>query len=426
MKRLFSFSLLLNVALLCIYWGRGLGHDSIRRLPRSVVGQPAAQGLQHVARNRTSVNEPPIFWRQVQSSDPSRFAANLRSIGCPEETIRDIVVLQICRHYRGRILDLESESARNWDYTHERKDRKQFYSQRSDLRDEMITSIESVFGQNWTSVAFSVLGWPDRDDGMSFLTVENRRQLRELERKYRDEIDELESKQISGTLSLEGQARLLELRRNQESELAAILSQQQLEEYQYYRSDAATYVRDSLPPAKSEAEFRMMVQVAEDFGPGAWRNPREGAPDNPDEYLREFQKQKAALQERLKVVLGEDRIAEQEQEEKARAEEEERQRKRQTEEHERAEFASMAEEAGVPAPDFARFFERLKQSEEELRPKFEELEKTVTGTPLEKHEKLMAAAKIELDKIAGETLGANAPAMVQKLMEKIDREDRPH
>ncbi len=425
MKRLLHFSLLLNVALLCLYWGRSRGHDPIQRLPRSVVGQPAAYASQRVARTRASANERPTPWRQIEASDPGRFAANLRGIGCPEQTIRDIIVLQICRHYRGRVLELETESARNWDYTHERKDRKRFYSQRSDMRDQMITAIESQFGQRWTSVAFSVLGWPDRDDGMSSLTFESRRQIRELESKYRDEVEDLESKQLAGTLDSEGRARLRELRRKQEAELAAILSPDQFEQSRYCRSDAASYVRESLPPAKSEAEFRAMVQVAEEFGPGAWRNPRQGDPDDPDEYVREFQKQKAALRERLKVVLGEDRIAEQEQEDKARVEEEERQRKQQTEEHERAEFASMAEEAGVPAPDFARFFEKLKQSEEELRPKFEELEKTVTGTPLEKHEKLMAAAKIELDKIAGETLGANAPAMVQKLMEKIDREDRP-
>jgi hypothetical protein len=425
MRRFLQLSLLLNVALLCVYWGRGGGHEQIGRQPRSTVGMPIATGLKRAHNGTTSIQQPSSSWQQIYPSDPARFVSNLRAIGCPEQTIRDIVVLQICRDYRKRILALEAESARNWDYRREHTDSKELDLRRRDLRDEMITGVESLFGKQWTSVSGSLLGWPNRDDGMGFLSMENRGQLRELDRKYRNQIDELERKQLTGTFDPESRARLMELRLARQADLASMLSPQQLEEYQLYRSDAAVYVRDSLPSAKSEAEFRTMVRVAEEFGPGAWSGPREGPADSPDDSVREFQKQKAAFQERLKQVLGEDRIAEQEQEEQARAEEEERERKQQREEHERAEFASLADEAGVPPADFARFFDKLKRSEDELRPKFEELENSLTGTPEEKYEKMKAAVRGELEKIAGDTLGANAAAMVDKLMQKID-EDKPH
>jgi len=275
------------------------------------------------------------------------------------------------------------------------------------------------------SIAGSIMGWFDRSDGMDFLTVENRKQLRDLDGRCYEEIDDLQQKQARGALDAEGRARLHELYQQKRAELAAMLSPTQLSEYLYYRSDAADYVRNNLPPAKTEVEFRTMVRVAEEFGPGAWSNPREGPADSSDEYVRQFQEQKADLQKRLTEVLGEDRIAEQAAEEKARSEEEEQNRQAHQDQREREEFASMAEEAGVPPADFGRFIDRLKEREKELRPKFEEFEKSLTGTPLEKHEQMMAAVKVELDKIAADTLGANGPAMVQKLMEKIDREDRP-
>ena len=35
-------------------------------------------------------------WAQLESSDYVSYVANLRRIGCPEQTIRDIIVADIC------------------------------------------------------------------------------------------------------------------------------------------------------------------------------------------------------------------------------------------------------------------------------------------------------------------------------------------
>ena len=37
----------------------------------------------------------PFYWRQIESADYRIYIANLRAIGCPEQTIRDIITADV-------------------------------------------------------------------------------------------------------------------------------------------------------------------------------------------------------------------------------------------------------------------------------------------------------------------------------------------
>jgi hypothetical protein len=46
---------------------------------------------------------PAMFdWRMVESEDYKKYIANLRSIGCPEETIRDIIIADVNKLYESK------------------------------------------------------------------------------------------------------------------------------------------------------------------------------------------------------------------------------------------------------------------------------------------------------------------------------------
>jgi hypothetical protein len=52
----------------------------------------------------TPTNPIPTFtWAEVEAADYRQYVANLKAIGCPEETIRDIVVADIAGHYAPRV-----------------------------------------------------------------------------------------------------------------------------------------------------------------------------------------------------------------------------------------------------------------------------------------------------------------------------------
>src|SRR5437899_3128213 len=50
---------------------------------------PTRAGTSNIARLH-GTPAPPFDWRQVESEDYRQYVANLRALGCPEQTVRDI------------------------------------------------------------------------------------------------------------------------------------------------------------------------------------------------------------------------------------------------------------------------------------------------------------------------------------------------
>jgi hypothetical protein len=85
---------------------------------------------------------------------------------------------------------------------------------------------------------------------------------------------------------------------------------------------------------------------------------------------------------------------------------------------ERARLAQVGSSLGIAAEDTGRFFDRIKQQQQILGQKFEEMHKSLTGSPEEKQKQMRAAIQEELNKVAIETLGDKGPALVQKMIER--------
>jgi hypothetical protein len=82
---------------------------------------------------------------------------------------------------------------------------------------------------------------------------------------------------------------------------------------------------------------------------------------------------------------------------------------------ERARVAEIGVSVGISAEDAGRFFDRVRQQQKVLGQRFEEMEKSLTGSPEEKHRQMRAAVEKELNKLAIETLGDKGPALVKKM-----------
>jgi hypothetical protein len=421
MRRYLELSLLLNLLLLVAVGWRSAHQAPMNRPPRSEVGEPAGKLSQRSARFRAAASQPATPWGAIEAADPQRFIANLRAIGCPEQTIRDIVALRICRACRDRLVELEAASARSWDYTRNLKSRewKERSQQQRELRNEMLYTLESSLGQSWREMSSSLLGWPQQGrDPTEFLDVEKRRQLRELDLRYERAKSALEDKGWTGELDAEGAARLRGLERQKQADLAAILSPQELEDYLYRRSPASSYVRKNLPEAKSESEFQAMVRVAQEFemarDPASARQQIGLGNGDPDVAKADAERE-AAFNQRLKEVLGETRIAEQQAQEQQRLAAEKKRQDAEDEQRARARFTETAASVGVAEADAQRLLDRLKELEPILKPRFEAMEKSLTGTEAEKRQQRDTFVKAEIGKIAVEIVGEKGTALVEKL-----------
>jgi len=429
MKRALAISVLLNIALL-LSAARQDAHDRIpSRIPRLEIrasiphSDRGAFGL-----STRTASDPSTPWSGIESADPASLIANLRRLGCPEQTIRDIVVLRLGRTYRNELLRTEAEAARSWDYTRARKDWPERLRCQSELRDEMQTKLERLFGQSWASITMPIMGWPSPPaDIYAFVAEEKRQQIRKLERQHVELKAQLERQQSQSAWVAPDNTPLMELERQHQADLASMLSPQEMMEYLYRVSPAAKYVLENLPAAQNEGEFRTMVSVAQQFE--LWNQPatsisqRYGSPAEPggegdasaDAASADYAARKAAFDQRLKEVLGEDRVAQQRTDEQTRAEERRNQDEARAQERAREQIATAAAAVGVEVEAANRFFSRMKQLEPELGPKFEQLEQDFTGTEEEKAKAMKAAVRAEIGRIATEFMGAKAHAFVEKM-----------
>ena len=422
MKRILIFSLTVNVALLVMTsWRKS---HQVTLPVREIRGEPqTAQSEFHRRHARAAVqptaNTP---WSRIETQDARQFIANLRAAGCPEATICDIVTLRVCRAHRARVLEIETELLRKqadnpnldrseWDKTNEL---------RQGIRDEMMAELESLLGVDWKTLSSSLTGRPVGLDGLNkILSAEKRAAARDVEKQFRKDLEAMTTKRMMEGLDKDEVATARSLERQKRAALAAVLSPQELEEYLYRDSDVADYVRQNLPEAKTEAEYRAMVKLALEMEMSQRLDSNQHnygmSTEEADAERKQRGKEYAA---RLKELLGEDRIAEQQAEEKARKEAEDSARKEQDKERFRQEMTTMATEVGVSIESATQFFDRVKDVQPALKKKFEEMEKNLAGTPEEKKKQMEAAIKAELTGLAIETMGDKGPAVIEKMLNR--------
>lgn len=326
MRLWLAISLILNLLLLGAVVRRGSKQQPVEfaRPLRTEVSQAAR------ATNVFSRRSPPPMsatpWVDIESPDHKQFVANLRAIGCPEQTIRDIVVTRLSREFQTRLQMAHDETARQRPWWRGTPYSAMELSQlRSALRRERDDLLEETFGESAYRLTFKILGERGRVAvGREYLPADKRQSLREVERRYAQLNAEI-TYPLGEPLDEEERVALEDLQRRKRSEIESLLTPQELEELDLRESAAAKYVRNRLPEAQTETEFRAMVLAAREAGVQERITTRlmsltgRYGLDTPNDLqeLREEERRKA-IEARIKELLGEQRFAEMQQAEAAR------------------------------------------------------------------------------------------------------------
>jgi len=114
MKRAFRLSMFTNFLLVCVMvwlWHRSRVTEIPRPVPTSAtrVGTNIDKWTAGVAKNVLQREPEGFHWSQIESTDYSIYVANLRSIGCPEQTIRDIITADVHTLYAAQLTQLACE-----------------------------------------------------------------------------------------------------------------------------------------------------------------------------------------------------------------------------------------------------------------------------------------------------------------------------
>ena len=364
------------------------------------------------------------LWAQIEANEPARLIQNLRQVGCPEQTIRELSLLRIARKYRQQLLKAETETARSVDYT--RNLPQAHWNRRRELQrqlvEEMRAELEALLGTELDSLRRSVLMLrPCGSDRTDFLPAGQRRKVREIEGRYHELKHDLDFRAMMGLLDAEDRAKLQQLEIDKRAELAKVLTSCEFQEYLFRNSAAAAYVLNNMPEARAEQEFRQMVQVALEmnmFDEPVSFQQRYGIPGTEDPGAKELEARKTAFEERVKQVLGEQCLWELKVAEQKRIAEEQQRREQQSKEKERARIIDLAAPLGISAEETNRLVQRLDELRPAMDSKFNELHKNLSGTPEEKHKQVQTAMRVELEKIAVEILGEKGRQLAHKLWDE--------
>jgi hypothetical protein len=263
LKTIALFSLALNVAL--------AGWLALRPSRPPIVREYAAPPAAPVVTPAPPVARTTFHWRQVESADYRTYIANLRAIGCPEETIRDIIVEDVNKLYAPRYAALAGSAPElTWWGRFEKRNpvRVELAAQLRALNDEKKSLLHRLLGASAPAdVTFLELDAAAVREQTAFAFLPEARQaaVRDLVSRYRA-LHEWSETQWNGLPGDEREARERELRESRRRELASLLTPEEMREFELRDSVTANVLRQQYGGGDlTEAEFRKLYDLRRDF-----------------------------------------------------------------------------------------------------------------------------------------------------------------
>lgn len=226
-----------------------------------------APGPRQIKTN-TVVRRQLFAWSDIESPDYSTYVANLRKIGCPEKTIRDIVVADVNAQYAERIArEVVLPEQQWWKPDPQTEILQSAADQIRALEAEKEQLLAQLLGPNWKSDLPPPTADPIRLDGpvLGQLTPEIKAQLFEIEANSRRAVDAL-TKEAAEQGRGADSAALHRIQQDTRTRLAQILAPDQLEEYLLRYSAVAENMRSELRGFGADAdEFRKIFRARDPF-----------------------------------------------------------------------------------------------------------------------------------------------------------------
>jgi hypothetical protein len=256
-----------------------------------------------------------LHWAQLESEDYRTYIARLRAIGCPEQTIRDLIIadldklmaprVQATVPYRKDLRYWQPEEEELWN-SH---DPREWVRQQRELDFEKREVVRELLGVDLVGERLKQQG---REDYLSrrlgFLADDKRAQVRTILDQYSDQELALREKEWEEgeALTPEDRARLRQLREARQAELAQVLSPAELQQYDLWLGYSASKVREATYGMDAtEDEFLKIYRLRKPFD-DQWN--ADDADSNPALQGRRQQAQEE-LETQIRQTLGEPRYA---------------------------------------------------------------------------------------------------------------------
>jgi hypothetical protein len=270
--------------------------------PKSTAAAPASE-----AAPRAPVKQ--FDWRTVESTDYRQYIGNLRAIGCPEETMRDIILADVNKLFDQRRKEQRGASTNKFQYWKTggnplgdmlNEDR---MAKNQEMTKEKRELLKSLLGENYAEKPdFAGLMNP-LEDIMDFLPAGKQSEVLELEQKYGARVmGSMKDMQKGDSTAMRN------VLREKDAEMAKILTPEELENYQLRLSQTAALMRMRMSEFQpSEQEFRDLFKLQKSFDD---QFGIQGMQSNKPEDVQTRTASQKQLDTEIRTTLGEDRFLE--------------------------------------------------------------------------------------------------------------------
>jgi len=214
-------------------------------------------------------------WQELESAEYPTYVANLRDIGCPEQTIRDIIIADVNALYsRKRATDVVTPEQQWWRSEPDSNVVALANEKMRVLDDERRTLLARLLGPNWESGDLVNLPRPMRQgitlDGpiLGQLPADTKQAIEEVSLRSQERLQaylDTQRRDGKGVDPVE----LARLRQQTRQELQRVLTPSQLEEFLLRYSDDADHLRAEFGELKffnpSPDEFRAVFRASDSF-----------------------------------------------------------------------------------------------------------------------------------------------------------------
>jgi hypothetical protein len=253
----------------------GVGLILSIRASRSNLTALSGGGTNLISQDRTNtvIKRQFFSWHELESTDYPTYIANLRDMGCPEQTIRDIIIAEVNNLFsKRRALEIVTPEQQWWRSEPDTNVVEVAAEKARLLEDERRALLTRLLGTNWEGGDLASLPRPSRPgvvlDGpvLGNLPVETKKAVEESSIRSQDrlaayfEAVRRDGKEIDPR-------ELVKLRQQTRDDLARILSPGQLEEYLLRYSENANELRYTLGQLQyfnaTPGEFRQLFRATD-------------------------------------------------------------------------------------------------------------------------------------------------------------------
>jgi LysM repeat protein len=264
---LLLISLVLNGVLVVVWFATERRYDTLQQV--ALVSAEAAP----LVKTNFVVRRQFFSWDEVESPDYPTYIANLREIGCPEQTIRDIIIADVNALYARRLAtELVTPDQQWWRSEPDSNVVRIAAEKLRAMDDERVALLTRLLGTNWESGDLVSLPRPSRPgvalDGpvLGVLPADVKQTVEDISARSHDRLQAyLETQRQQGKNA--DSAELARFRQQTRNELAAVLTPPQLEEYLLRYSQNASDLRTQLGQLKyfnaTPDEFRAIFRATD-------------------------------------------------------------------------------------------------------------------------------------------------------------------